>query len=403
MDPVGGRKSPRILLFHIRISTGHERAAQALAGEIQAMHPGADVRLIEALQLSSGRATPLICRSYMAAIRHFPKLWELLYDRGSAAQAFTFSLMDYYLRTARARYLDLIADFKPDVMICTQAIPANILARLKQEEPQLEALRAPLYGVATDMTVHRYWASPQMAGYFVYGEQATRRLLELGVPNERICDSGIPIDTRLLKPLSSEERAEKISELRLEPDRLTVLLLGGSRGLGLTDDLYNTIETISDRLNLLVPSGLDSAVYGSIVEWASKSRHNVVPFGYTSDMRTLYHLADIVVTKPGGLSLAEVMAIGRPMVIQKSLPGQETRNLRFVRKHGVGLIALTSAELVASLTRLIRDPDARMELLARQAETARPHAAREIVRKILSASRAADPAASQLISSLPRH
>jgi processive 1,2-diacylglycerol beta-glucosyltransferase len=94
--------------------------------------------------------------------------------------------------------------------------------------------------------------------------------------------------------------------------------------------------------------------------------------------------ADVVVTKSGGLTVSECLAVGRPVLVVRPTPGQEERNSDFLLENGAGLKAVAPEILRWKLARLWNDPD-RLAGLARTARAlARPNAARDIAKVVLA-------------------
>lgn len=372
----------RVLIFHIRISMGHERAAQALAAAFRC-RGYSDIRLVEAIGHSSGWLAPVVCRSYMSVVKYVPALWDFLYDDPRATAA-AERLLRYWTRRSRANFLRLMADVRPHLVICTQALPARILAKLKERGDGREAgMEAPVFAVVTDFSIHRYWAAPEIDGYFLPGASERQKLVSMGVPSEKISCTGIPIPPEMADPVSESdlERARRL--FGLHPGRPTLLLMGGSRGVGLKSDLMKELEHLPYPVNILAPAGTNLAALEELCRWSASSRHRVVPLEYRTDIRELYALSDVAITKPGGLTLAECMAVGLPMVIQHAMPGQEQHNLEFVRSSNLAEIGTDASDVAARVNALLMNPARLQHLRLRLKSSARPDAAFAIVDQLL--------------------
>jgi processive 1,2-diacylglycerol beta-glucosyltransferase len=106
-------------------------------------------------------------------------------------------------------------------------------------------------------------------------------------------------------------------------------------------------------------------------------------FGYVDNVRQLMGAADFLVTKAGGLTLAEALAAELPVICFGSLPGQETRNERFAAMAGVALVASSDAQLHRVIAAALRDSVLLRNIRERIGLYRRPLAARAIVSAVL--------------------
>ncbi len=374
----------KAIIFHIRISMGHERAAEALSAAFaRRLGADAEVHLVEAMEFSSGWLAPAVCRTYLSMVKYAPAVWDYLYDDPKAPRT-----GDPFLRQAarfsRKKFMDLMSDTRPDAVVCTQAIPAWILSHLKSRGYRTSpGMSAPTYASVTDYSIHRYWPSQGIDGYFVPSSRESARLAEMGVPAEKIRSTGIPIHPEMADPVPAAELESARARLGMVSGRPTVLLMGGSRGFGLTANVMRELERLPIPLNILAPAGTNPRVFQAMRQWSAESNHRVISMEYTSDIRTLYALSDLAITKPGGLTLAECLAVGLPMVIQHALPGQERHNLDYIRREGLGEIGLDAVDVAGRVQALLMDPARRANLRARMKSHAQPDAAFSIVDHLL--------------------
>src|SRR5439155_25706309 len=141
--------------------------------------------------------------------------------------------------------------------------------------------------------------------------------------------------------------------LGLDPERFTLLLVGGGEGAGRMAAQVRAVNRMSVDLQLIVVCGRNARLRARLLE--SPSQHPAAILGFVDTMPELVHAADVVVTKGGPTTIAEALVAGRPVVVTSVLPGQEEGNDRFVERHGVGFGVSTCSELVASVQRLGED------------------------------------------------
>jgi processive 1,2-diacylglycerol beta-glucosyltransferase len=105
--------------------------------------------------------------------------------------------------------------------------------------------------------------------------------------------------------------------------------------------------------------------------------------GFTKEIDELMAVADLVVSKPGGLTTSETLARGAVMVIVNPIPGQETRNSDFLLESGAAIKANNTVVLAHKITSLLSEPRRLAELRDNVRRIARPRAAFDVVEKSL--------------------
>lgn len=236
--------------------------------------------------------------------------------------------------------------FSPDVIVATQMHPAALLSGVKRWCGASHGTVA----VLTDYGVHDLWMQPCTDHYCVPTEDAAEDLRTRGIPAHRIHLTGIPLMPGFRRPPS---RSQARQDLGLDSVRPTLLVAGGGLGFG----LYRVVEELirhEPSWQALVVAGRNGRVLKLFGLLATKAPTQVRLFDWTDRMEVLIRAADVVVAKPGGLTLAEALACGRPVLAPLSLGGQEGFNVRFLEYHGVGRL-LPDGKIVESLRSLFGD------------------------------------------------
>jgi processive 1,2-diacylglycerol beta-glucosyltransferase len=274
------------------------------------------------------------------------------------------------------KFSKLLAEKRWDIVVNTHFLPAEIIASLKRKRkfatPQLTA--------TTDFETHRLWVNQPCDHYFTATEEGSLNLQYWGVPAKDITVTGIPID-----PIFSEEkdRAGCLKRQGLAGDRPIVLQLGGGFGVGPVEKLFNGLLELEKPLEIVVVAGRNEELKKRLEKLKTPERHRVHILGFTTQIDELMAVADLVVTKPGGLTTSETLARGAAMAVVNPIPGQESRNSDFLLENCAAIKINNLSTLTFKLNQLLADP-ARLAALKQNAKRlGRPNAAFDVARAAL--------------------
>lgn len=365
---------PRILVLSASAGTGHTRAAEALRSYASAEQSSIEATHLDALQFVTPWLRFVYTDAYIFLVRHAPALWRYIYRTTNLArhEGFGHRIRRWAERLNSRSLLAEIARQKPDLIICTHFFPAELLSRL------LAAGDAdyPVWVQVTDFDLHRMWVQNHMAGYFAPNDEVAFRMREQGIAADRIFVTGIPIMPAFAEPL---DRSTCARELGISPDRATLLLLGGGAGFGSVREIAECLLELKENFHLIALAGKDKAMLAELHQLAIEYPGRLVAQGYTRQIERLMACADLVVTKPGGLTAAESLAMGLPMIVIAPIPGQEEHNANFLLERGVALKAFDMATLKYRVGYLLSH-DARLAAMrAKASALARPDAAHRVL------------------------
>jgi len=216
--------------------------------------------------------------------------------------------------------------------------------------------------------------------YFVAIDETKAHLEMLGIPNERITVSGIPIDPVFQQPVN---RVEERLRLGLNPEKPVLLLSAGALGVGPTEYMVERMLNLNSDAQTVVVCGRNDELKQRIVQLVDGRSARFKVLGYTDEMHKLMKTADIFIGKPGGITTSEAIACGLPMCVVSPIPGQEERNSDHLLEEGIAVKCNDLTTLPFKLERLLEDPDrlARMKLNALR--FAKPDASATIVDTLL--------------------
>ncbi len=364
----------KILLLSVSAGAGHVRAAEAIRA-YAAMHPsGIKAVHIDVMNFVPAPFRKIYANFYIALVTRFPALWGFVYRvMNSAGQdGAAGKTRQCIQRLSTTRLLKEIARIDPDIIICTHFLPAEILAPLARNN----TLRCPVWVQVTDFDLHRIWVHDGMAGYFSANEEVAFRIHAQGIARQSIHVAGIPIMPAFAHIL---DRAECAREFDIDPQRMTLLLMGGGAGMGKLDELASKLLAMNADFQLVVLAGKNEKLLDALQNLSRHFPGRLIPQGYTTRIERLMACADVAITKPGGLTTAECLAVGLPMIIHSPIPGQEERNADFLLEQGVALKA-NDAETLEYRIRFLLDSPAKLADMRKKANTlGRPLAARNVI------------------------
>ena len=370
----------KVLVLSASAGAGHTRAAQAVERAFNEMGAAREVRHVDTLEYTNKLFRRLYAKAYIEMVNKTPELLGWLYD-----------YLDKPWERERRRlaldklntrpFVKMLKAYQPDIIVCTHFLPAEIVSWLKAKE----RITSRQSIVVTDMDVHAMWLCHHYEQYFVPLDETREHMLRLGIPAEKLTVSGIPIDTVFSVEKDKREMRRKHG---LREEGWTILVSAGGFGVGPIEHLYKSLLELKHKAEAVIICGRNEELRARMEQITENlppdSRVNIKPVGYTTEMDEYMAAADLIVGKPGGLTSSEALARGLVMVIVNPIPGQEERNSDHLLEEGVAIRCNNLPVLSYKIDKLLDDPE-RFRAMQRAARgLARPHAAHEIVTKLLS-------------------
>jgi len=327
-----------------------------------------------------GTFRTLYTEYYLSLVTRYPLLWAKLYQitdraRPSAPLSRLRRLVER-LNTRKLR--DAIEEFAPDAIVCTHFLPAELL----MHEQHRGRLDLPVFVQVTDFDLHALWVVPNLAGYFAASCEVAQRMLARGLPAQRIHVTGIPIMPAFAQP---HDRARCAQEFGLDAHKPTFLLMGGGAGLGGLEEVAERLLGLDDRLQLIALAGRNADTFAALQAVSKRHAHRLLPMGFTDRVAELMAASDVAITKPGGLTTAECLAMGLPMIVHAPIPGQEERNCDYLLEHGAALKAGDAVALEYRVRKLLADPGYLAGMHEKAKALGRPLAAKAVLEIVLDA------------------
>jgi len=284
-------------------------------------------------------------------------------------------------------FMRFMEENMPDVALCTHYFPANVLSRMKEQD----LYRGRIYTVVTDYGLHKLWKNDCVDGYFVAGDWVRDALLEMGVERERIVLSGIPVLRKYaaLHPEAAGTAPQTPTPPppTLRPPKeglLSVLFVTSAIPDNQAIRIMRDIFDAAMPLALTVVTGRNRDLLRKIDDMDSSETVVFRKFGFVNNLQELMAEADVMITKPGGLTVSEALCAGVPLLLVNPIPYQELYNAAYLQEKGAGILAPDEADVVTYLRLLCADEGKRREMRRNALAIAAPLAADVIAEAITS-------------------
>lgn len=371
--------SKNILVLSASVGAGHLRAAEAVTLALRQLEPSARVENLDVLTLTNAVFRRLYGKAYLDLVNRAPHTLGYFYDlmdRPVSSQRKGDRLRCLVEQANLTPFLKYLKQHSWDLVVNTHFLPAEMIAHLKSKK----RFDPPHFTVTTDFETHRLWVNQPCDRYFTATEEGARNLEHWGVPGESIQVTGIPIHPAFSEPKS---RAKCLKNQQLLGDRPIVLQLSGGFGVGPVEELLQQVLRVETPVEVVVVAGRNEELRKRLERVPTPERHRLVVKGFTDTMHELMAVADLVVSKPGGLTTSEVLASGAAMAVVNPIPGQESRNSDYLLENGAALKINNLATAWLKLETVLSDSRRLGQLKRNAKRLGHPKAAFDVARVAL--------------------
>ena len=364
---------PRVVVLTLSFGSGHVRAAAAVAAAIEHQAPDAIIEVIDVLGLASVPFRAVYVWPYWAMLRYAPSLWRRLFasrlrrETRHTAPAFLFRL------GCRAVF-SRIRDAHPDVIVAAEVGACEIAVAARRRG----LTGAPIVAVITDVQAEPAWVAPEVLHYAVPSESVRAQLASWGARESSIAVTGTPIGDAFARPDESGRTAQEQPIPR-------VLLMGGGMGPTRMDRVASGLCAAGRSIEVIAVTGKDTGVRHRLARLIPGERASLKVLGWTDDIPALMRSSALIVTKPGGLTIAEAAACGVPLVLFDPIPGPEEGNAVAAAAAGAAMTTRGPAQTVGAVLDLLNDPLRLQAMSIAALRMAQPSAAGAIARIVIDA------------------
>ncbi|HYE83684.1 MAG TPA: glycosyltransferase [Clostridia bacterium] len=338
-----------VLIFSVSIGNGHDQVAHTLRNEFIRQDNSSRIKIINTISYISPILDKVILDGYLNILKFYPKAWGKLYEKTNRLDPI-IDINDIANRLMTSKLRKTTVNFDPDVIICTHSFPAAIISSLKQKK----RIDCPLITIITDFNIHSSYINENTDYYVIPHEDLTYVMENFGVSRVKVLPLGIPIKREFTEV---HKREELLLKLGFE-DKNSILVMGGGLGLGEINNIVKAIDNYMDDIQIIAIAGRNHRLESKLKSLSTKNK--LVVYGFVNNIHELMEVSDCVITKPGGVSTAEILSREKPLVIFSPLPGQEYENAEFLLNSGAA-VATSDVKKIPILIDQIFSSEVRMK------------------------------------------
>ncbi len=337
----------KIMLLTAATGGGHIRAANAVEAYIRE-NTSWEVQNVDCLKAVGRLLDKTVCDSYLFMAKKAPMLFGRLYKRTNKENRFS-SLVPKLSGLFSNQLYPAIASYEPDVIITTHPFATEMVAALKDDG----LVAAPLICIITDYGAHRAYIAESVDSYVVASEDMVPELMDFGVPKEKIHPFGIPVHGEFF---DRQDQAQLLKGLDLDPSLPTLLFMAGSFGVSNIIKLYRDLAETQVKMQIIVITGRNQKLFDAFEkEIAENPGITTRLLFFTDEVEKYMHAADLLVTKPGGLTVSEALACNLPMAVFDAIPGQEEDNANFLKTHDMCVRIDKDGDFAGEISQLLQE------------------------------------------------
>lgn len=304
------------------------RSAEAIKKAIKQLDENADVKILDFLECVNPVFRRIVVRTYMEMIEIAPKIYDTAFS-WTGESTILPEFKGLLGKVGDKRVLDVVNDYQPDIIVGIHFFSVASISNLKEKR----LISSKTVAVNTDFVVHPIWAHRNIDLYIVASDILAEELARHGAPPGKIVPAGIPIDPDIWRYRGKKEARRKLG---IDPVLPTVLIMGGGLGMGMAES-FKKLRRFPNPIQIIAVAGKNKELYKTLRRLSLKSVHPVRLFEYVDFVNLLMSAADLLISKAGGMTISEALALGLPLIIVDPLPGQEEYNSAYVTTAGAGI------------------------------------------------------------------
>jgi len=317
----------KVLIIYATAGIGHKKAAFAIKEAFD--RKGKDAHLIDVLDYTTKFFKFFYNSVYLFLVKRIPLVWGFFYY--ILDNPYVYAVLSPFRRLTNflnsKKFVKYLMDKRPDVVITTHFFASEVIANLKKKN----LFNTRLITVITDYQSHKFWLSDYIDMYIVASDDTKKEMTRRGIESNKIRVFGIPCSNNFSKEHNTENILKK---LNLLPNKKTLFVLGGGFGVGPIKEIVTHLDGIEEDFQAMVVCGYNKALFRGVSDVVQSAKHSFKVFGFVDNIDEMMSVSDILVSKPGGITVTEALNAKLPMIVIDPIPGQEMRNYRFLERNG---------------------------------------------------------------------
>jgi processive 1,2-diacylglycerol beta-glucosyltransferase len=334
----------KVLILTTSTGQGHNQAATSVAKSFE--NAGYEITKLDFLAKNNKLLNDIIVVGYEISASKFPKTYGLIYNLTNSK--YINKLLKYPFYLARKKVAKLIKEIKPDVIVASHSFSISVISDLKKN-----GLKAPFILIVTDFKAHYLYVDSYVDAYITGSNYTKQSLIERNINPNKIYPIGIPIRSNFYTEVTTADTLKN-------DEYFNLLLMGGSLGLNSIFLVLKELLKNSNKLRIIVVCGKNDNLKNNLLKYCKDNEFDnkkLHILGFTKDIPYLMDYCDVIVSKPGGLTVTESIVKNIPLVIPFAIPGQEIENIDFLISEGYSVYVNDINKLNDTINHLIENPD----------------------------------------------
>ncbi len=375
----------KVIILSASTGGGHMSAAKSIKEYLNSNGAYADV--IDAIEYISPFLNKTVTEIYEYLATKQPAIWKMMYksSNNEAVNRLVFGTN----KLISKKLLPLIDSYEPDLIITTHPFATEMISKLKSDDK----INIPLMCVMTDYAPHRTWISSGVDAYVVANEDMITTMIQMGAPLYKIYPFGIPVDDAFFE---KRNKKETMRELGLDSSIPIILIMAGSGGFANVGEIYRKLQSIEMDFQIIIITGKNQKLYKNMENLAQgkeigrrikilskisdkmpqlrhlkfikkfKIRNKNEKIKHSKKTKVVYftrevdkymRVSDLIITKPGGLTVSEALACNLPMALFDAIPGQEEENADFLVSNNMAVKLDPDKNVTETIKNLLSSPE----------------------------------------------
>lgn len=373
-------RRPRVLIATASVGAGHNSVARTLADSLSRTGAPIDLYVVDVMDCTPAWFQAYYAGGFRISMSRFPTCYGLGFRLSNRPHCPGRKAIERprlaFERAATAGYARYVRRLRPDLIVNTHFLAPLVVDRMNLRGPP----RFRQVMIVTDIETHRRWYAETIGHWFVPTDCTAGILRRWGIPDEQMTVSGIPVHEKWTRPL---DRAKVLADWDLPGDRDIVVLSGGTDFVcGPIADIARRVARDCPRAYVVVLGGRNKELIARVAA-LDECPDRVRPVSFTDRVHELVGVCALMITKAGGITTAECISRGTPMVLMRPVPGQERGNALYFAARGAAEIAMSAAETVDAVRGLLSDKS-RRDRMSRAAKALYRPATRTVTDRVLS-------------------